>query len=77
MLPTLPMSARLVDDRLYGDHRWLVGEIVAVHLLRETFTPEETLDLDKVSPLLYLGHEFYVTTSKDTVRYLDRKVYGK
>jgi len=69
-------ECKLVDDRGYGDHRWLVGEIVAVHLLREAFTPEETLDLDKVSPILYLGHELYVTTSKD-IRYLDREVYGK
>jgi len=69
-------ECKLVDDRGYGDHRWLVGEIVAVHLLREAFTPEETLDLEKVSPILYLGHELYVTTSKD-IRYLDREVYGK
>ena len=70
-------ECKLVDDRGYGDHRLLVGEIVAVHLIREAFTPDETLDLDKVSPILYLGHELYVTISKDTVRSLDRNVYGK
>ena len=32
--------------------------------------------MDKVSPILYLGHELYLTASKDT-RYLDREVYGK
>lgn len=69
-------ECKLVDDRGYGDHRWLVGEIVAVHWLREAFTSEEALDLEKVSPILYLGHELYLTTAKDT-RYLDRKVYGK
>ena len=69
-------ECQLVDDRSYGDHRWLVGEIVAVHLLREAFTPEETLDLEKVSPILYLGHELYLTTSKD-ISCLDREVYGK
>ena len=69
-------ECQLVDDRDYGDHRLLVGEIVAVHLLKEAFTPEETLDLDKVSPILYLGHELYLTTSKD-IRYLDREVYGR
>ncbi len=70
-------ECRLVDDRAYGDHRLLIGEIVAVHLLKEAFTHEEVMDLDKVSPVLYLGHELYVTTSKDTVSYLDREVYGK
>ena len=70
-------ECQLVDDRGYGDHRLLVGEIVAVHWLKEAFASPETLDLDKVSPILYLGNERYLTTAKDTVKYLDRKVYGK
>ena len=70
-------ECQLVDDRGYGDHRLLVGEIVAVHWQQEVFTPEEVLDLDKVSPTLYLGHELYLTTSKDSLRSLDREVYGK
>ena len=70
-------ECQLLDDRGYGDHRLLVGEVVATHLLGEAFAPEETLDLAKVSPILYLGNELYVTTSKDTERSLDRKVYGK
>ncbi len=70
-------ECRLVDDKAYGDHRLLVGEIVAMHLLKKVFTPDEVLDLNKVSPLLYLGHELYLSTAKDTVKYLDREVYGK
>jgi len=70
-------ECRLVDDKGYGDHRWLVGEIVAVHMAKEIFTPEETLDLDKISPTMYLGGNFYCTAAKDTRRYLDREVYGK
>lgn len=64
-------ECRLVDDRDYGDHRLLVGEIVAVHIEQEVFTPEETLDLDKVNPVLYLGQDLYLTTPKDTVRNLE------
>ena len=70
-------ECKLVDDKGYGDHRLLVGEIVAVHILKEAFTPEETLDLAKVSPVLYLGNERYLTVSRETIRHLDRKVYGK
>ena len=70
-------ECKLVDDRSYGDHRLLVGEIVAVHWLKEAFAPEEILDLDKIHPILYLGKELYATISKDTARTLDRKVYGK
>ncbi len=70
-------ECKLVDDRDYGDHRLLVGEIVAVHSLKEAFTSDEVIDLDKVSPILYLGHELYVTASRYIVRSLDREVYGK
>lgn len=70
-------ECKLVDDKLYGDHRLLVGEIVAVHWMEEAFTPEGTLDLDRVSPLLFLGQDVYLTTAEDKVRHLDREVYGK
>ena len=70
-------ECRLVDDKLYGDNRLLVGEIVAVHWLEEAFTPEGTLDSDKISPILFLGRDVYLTTAKDKVRHLDREVYGK
>jgi flavin reductase (DIM6/NTAB) family NADH-FMN oxidoreductase RutF len=70
-------ECRVVDDRLYGDHRLVVGEIVVIHLLREAFSPEETLDLARVSPTLYLGSERYLTASSEAIKYLDREVYGK
>jgi len=70
-------ECKLVDDRLYGDHRLLVGEVVAVHLLEEVLTPEGVLDLAKFSPILYLGKELYATALRDTMRKLDRNVYGK
>jgi len=68
-------ECKLVDDRLYGDHRWLVGEIVVVHWLKEAFSSENTLDLDKVRPVLFLGQNFYFTTSKDSVRSVGRIVH--
>ena len=70
-------ECKLVDDRGYGDHRLLVGEVVAVHSLEEAFTPEGVLDLAEVSPILYLGNERYITVSREPIKYLDRKVYGK
>ena len=70
-------ECQLVGDRVYGDHRWLVGEIVAVHMKEEAFTAEGMLDLTKVSPALYLGNEVYITVAKDTARLFDRQVYGR
>lgn len=60
-------ECKLVDDKPYGDHIWVVGEVLVVHLLEEVFTPQGTLDLTKVKPLLYLGSEFYVTTDGESL----------
>jgi flavin reductase (DIM6/NTAB) family NADH-FMN oxidoreductase RutF len=70
-------ECRLVDDREYGDHWLLVGEIVATHILEEVFTSDEVIDLGKASPVLYLGRDFYTTASEDMVISLDREVFGK
>lgn len=67
-------ECKLFENRDYGEHRLLVGEIGAVHWLKEVFTSEEMLDLDKISPALYLGHDFYLTTSKDTIRHIECKI---
>lgn len=70
-------ECRLVDHRPYGDHEWVVGEIVAVHFSEEAFTPEGVLDITRVNPALYLGAELYATTLKDSKRFLDRQVLSK
>ncbi len=70
-------ECKLVDHRTYGDHEWFVGEIVCTHLLKEAFTDEEVVDLERVSPPLYLGAELYLAPSRETVRFIDRKVYGE
>ncbi|MBE0415414.1 MAG: flavin reductase [Dehalococcoidia bacterium] len=70
-------ECRLVEHKTYGDHVWVVGEILASHFEEELFTTEQLLDLKCVSPTLYLGAELYTTAAKDAIRYLDRKVYGK
>jgi flavin reductase (DIM6/NTAB) family NADH-FMN oxidoreductase RutF len=70
-------ECRLVSDKEYGDHRLLVGEIVAVHWHEAAFAADETLDMDKINPVLYLGSERYITASECTIRTLERKIYGK
>lgn len=70
-------ECKLVDHTAYGDHEWLVGEIVATHILEEAFTPEGMLDVARFNPPLYLSGEFYLTTSKDTLKRLDRQIYGR
>ncbi len=70
-------ECKLVDDRPYGDHQLLVGEIVAVHYRSEAFTEDEILNLDVVTPVLYLGRDRYITEAKCSLRTLEREVYGQ
>jgi len=67
-------ECKLLDRKPYGDHIWIVGEIVAVHVSKEAFTPTEALDLDKIKPLLYLGSDFYASIDKDSVHFVKRGV---
>jgi flavin reductase (DIM6/NTAB) family NADH-FMN oxidoreductase RutF len=70
-------ECKLVDHKIYGDHSWMVGEILAVHFDDTLFTDKGTLDLSKLNPALYLGAELYITTKKESERLLDRETYGK
>lgn len=70
-------ECKLVDNRTYGDHIWIVGEVVAVHFTDVVFTPKGTLDLSRLNPALYLGAELYMTTNGESVRLLDRETYGR
>jgi flavin reductase (DIM6/NTAB) family NADH-FMN oxidoreductase RutF len=70
-------ECKLVDNRTYGDHVWVVGEIVAVHFTDAVFTSKGTLDLSRLNPALYLGAELYLTTNGESVRLLERETYGK
>ena len=65
-------ECKLVDDRLYGDHHLLVGEVVAVHYAEEMFMQNGTLDLEKLSPTMYLGAELYLNTEDCCIRTLNR-----
>jgi flavin reductase (DIM6/NTAB) family NADH-FMN oxidoreductase RutF len=67
-------ECKLVDSKPYGDHIWIVGEIVAVHFLEEAFTPAAVLDPDKLKPLLYLGSDFYASVDKNSVSFAKRGI---
>jgi flavin reductase (DIM6/NTAB) family NADH-FMN oxidoreductase RutF len=70
-------ECKLVDHKIYGDHAWMIGEIVAVHFTDDFFTAKGTLDVSKLNPALYLGAELYITAKRESVRLLDRETYGR
>ncbi|MBI4217002.1 MAG: flavin reductase family protein [Chloroflexi bacterium] len=63
------------DHQRYGSHEWFVGEIVALHIKDDLLTPSRILDLEKVSPALYLGGDTYLTPDGKTARHLDRRQF--
>jgi flavin reductase (DIM6/NTAB) family NADH-FMN oxidoreductase RutF len=67
-------ECKLVDSRPYGDHLWIVGEIVAVHFLEEAFTPSDILNLDKIKPLLYVGSDHYASTDRNSTKLINRGI---
>jgi flavin reductase (DIM6/NTAB) family NADH-FMN oxidoreductase RutF len=69
-------ECELFDHKIYGDHIWIIGEIVTTYLSEEAFDTQGVLDLTRINPALYLSSENYVTTSKDNIKHLDRQVYG-
>lgn len=67
-------ECKLLDSKPYGDHIWIVGEIVAVHLLEEVFTSAEVLDIHKAKPLLYLGSDSYASVDENSVSFVKRGI---
>ncbi len=67
-------ECKLVDSKPYGDHHWVVGEIVAVHFLEEAFTATDILDLDKIKPLLYIGSDRYASADKNSISFVKRGI---
>jgi len=62
----------LVDRREYGDHIWIVGEIAATHFDKSLFNTDETVDLNRVSPILYVGADRYTIPSGADVKVIER-----
>ena len=65
-------ECRLIDSREYGDHIWLVGEIVATHFDKALFTSDETIDLNHASPVLYMGADRYTIPSNADVKVIEQ-----
>ena len=65
-------ECRLIDSREYGDHIWIVGEIVATHFDKALFTKDETIDLKRVSPILYMGADRYTIPSSADIKVIER-----
>jgi flavin reductase (DIM6/NTAB) family NADH-FMN oxidoreductase RutF len=63
-------ECRLAETATFGDHDLFVGEVLAVHEKEKSFNAEGLLNVRKISPLLYLGSDFYITINPDTLNHV-------
>lgn len=70
-------ECKLVSHHTFGDHTWFVGQILSVHFLKGALMEEGELNLERVTPTLYLGAELYLSPGPESILRLDRGVYGK
>ena len=75
-VPIIRNAYAAFECRVFGDHAWIIGEIVAVHSAESVFKEDGVLDLNVVQPALYLGGDTYCSADKTTVRFLDKEIYG-
>ncbi len=66
-------ECKLVEHHTYGDHEWFVGEVVAVHYLKEALDERGVLNLDKIKPAFYLGEDLYAEMEKVAVHHIGRE----
>ena len=52
------------DERLYGDHTLFTGEVVLIEIEKDCLNRDKTLSTKKISPLLYLGIDNFITTDE-------------
>jgi flavin reductase (DIM6/NTAB) family NADH-FMN oxidoreductase RutF len=70
-------ECKVVENRMLGDHAWIVGEVLAVHVAENVFNNKGVIELDTVKPALYLGADMYCTADKVSSRVYERDKYGK
>jgi len=66
-------ECKLVEHHTYGDHEWFVGEVVAVHYLKEALDERGVLNLDKIKPAFYLGEDLYAEMEKVAIHHIGRE----
>lgn len=66
-------ECKLVEHRTYGDHDWLVGEVVAVHYQIEALDARGVINLDRIKPTFYMGEDLYAEMGKVALHHIGRK----
>ena len=65
----LSLECKKQSETLYGSHTLFVGDVKLIHL-QESLLEKTILDVNLISPILYLGVDHYVTVDNDSLRSL-------
>ena len=60
-------ECRVVDRRTYGDHVLFMGEVLAVQWEPSAFSNDGRLNLERASPIVYMGEDRYATAVGDVL----------
>ncbi|MBI4288167.1 MAG: hypothetical protein HY671_07065 [Chloroflexi bacterium] len=63
----------MVGHKTYGDHEWIVGEVIAAQFEKAAFGQDGMLDVGKVKPALYVYRGHYLTVNPDTMKVTAKK----
>jgi flavin reductase (DIM6/NTAB) family NADH-FMN oxidoreductase RutF len=66
-------ECKLLEHRRWGDHDWFAGEVVAAHYEEGVFSKEGVIDLERVTPAMYLGSDLYLEFSPKAVHHIGRE----
>jgi flavin reductase (DIM6/NTAB) family NADH-FMN oxidoreductase RutF len=69
-------ECRVIENKIFGDHAWITGEILAVHVADSILNEKGVLEPD-VRPALYMGGDWYCSVDGGSFTFLDREKYGK
>jgi flavin reductase (DIM6/NTAB) family NADH-FMN oxidoreductase RutF len=67
----------VIDNRMFGDHAWIIGKILATHVAENLLKDNGVPDLELVNPALYLGGDMYCSTDARTMKHLEREKFGR
>lgn len=68
-------ECRVADRNTYGDHDLFVAQILATQWEESAFASDGKLDLERVSPIVYMGEDSYATAARPV--HLDRDALGR
>ncbi len=68
-------ECQLAEEVETGDHTLFIGKILGVHYNEKAFSGDKFCpNTEKISPILYIGNEYYMTVDSESKKHYPRKL---